>query len=125
MVTRGRSLSTYVKAFACDSYFHVWLEVLSLTVPQGESVVLGGTVSNNLTVLPSGYIFQSSFGYSSAFWTKLTDLASCIGVQACVWWGPDRESPFGRITTVYLYPPLRVKRSSGFGSLDAQTRRSD
>jgi hypothetical protein len=59
----------------------VWLEVLFLIVPLKESVVLGGTVSRYLTVLPSGIIFQPDFRRSSTFWMKLTDLASCIGVH--------------------------------------------
>jgi hypothetical protein len=70
-----------VKRFLAGSYLTVWLEVSFLIVPQGESVVLGGAVSKYLTVLPSGIIFQPDFRRSSAFWTKLTDLASCIGVR--------------------------------------------
>lgn len=46
-----------------------------------ELLVLGGTVSRFLTVLPSETIFQPSFRHISTFWMKLTDLASCIVVQ--------------------------------------------
>jgi hypothetical protein len=87
----------------------VSLEVLFLTVPLKELVVLGGTVSICLTVLPSDIIFQPSFRCSSTFWMKLTDFASCIGVQTCAWWVPVREYPFGRIATVYLKDAMPPK----------------
>jgi hypothetical protein len=45
-----------------------------------ELIVLGGTVSRFLTVLPSEIIFQSSFRCSSTFRMKLTDFAICIVV---------------------------------------------
>jgi len=61
----ARSLSTYHKAFSCGSYLMVSLEVSFLTVPLKELVVLGGTVSICLTVLPSGIIFQPSFRHST------------------------------------------------------------
>ena len=64
--------------------------------------MLGGTVSRYLTVLPSDTILQSSFRYNSTFRMKFTDFASCIVDHPCGWRGPVRESPFGRITTVYL-----------------------
>lgn len=79
-----------IKHLIAVLHLMVSLEVSFLTVPLKESVVLGGTVSNNLTVLPSGYIFQPSFRHSSIFWMKLTDFASCIGVRiftAVTQWG--------------------------------------
>jgi len=63
----GRSLSTYHKAFLCGSHPMVSLEVSFLAVPLKELVVLGGTVSRYLTVLPSGIIFQPSVRHSATF----------------------------------------------------------
>lgn len=59
----------------------VSLEVSFLAVPLKELVVLGGTVSRYLTVLPSGIIFQPSVRHSATFWMTLTDFASCIVVH--------------------------------------------
>jgi len=59
----------------------VSLEVSFLAVPLKELIVLGGTVSRYLTVLPSGIIFQPSVRHSATFWMTLTDFASCIVVQ--------------------------------------------
>ena len=109
LVTLSRFLSTYHRAFPCGvtSYSLAWSLILDRST--WESVVLGGAVSRWLTVLPSAIIFQPDFRRSSAFWTKLTDFAICIVVQTCAWWGLVGESPFGRITTVYLRDPMRPK----------------
>jgi hypothetical protein len=81
LVTLSRFLSLYHKALDCGLAPYSLAQSLILDCSTGELVVLGGTVSRYLTVLPSGIIFQSSFRHSSIFWMKLTDFATCIGVH--------------------------------------------
>jgi len=81
LVTRSRFLSFYHKALDCGLAPYSLAQSLILDCSTWELVVLGGTVSKPLTVLPSEIIFQSSFRHSSIFWMKLTDFATCIGVH--------------------------------------------
>ena len=71
-------LSIYIRAFDCGLTPVSLACVLFVAVPLKESTVLGGTVSRQLTVLPSVIICRSSVGYTSTFWMKVTDIASCL-----------------------------------------------